>query len=116
MAENKKRDPAVRSSAAEYLTFVASAGESDASFEMRYEDENIWLTQRMMATLYDVDVQTISEHIKKVYDYQVGSSREGQLTISDGSPKGRRGCSSCSPPPSPYGAAPHSRPPTSVTS
>ena len=66
MAENKKRDPAVRSSAAEYLTFVASAGESDASFEMRYEDENIWLTQRMMATLYDVDVRTISEHIKKV--------------------------------------------------
>ena len=59
MAENKKRDPAVRSSAAEYLTFVASAGESDASFEMRYEDENIWLTQRMMATLYDVDVRTI---------------------------------------------------------
>ena len=41
MAENKKRDPAVRSSAAEYLTFVASAGESDARFEMRYEDENI---------------------------------------------------------------------------
>ena len=68
MAENKKRDPAVRSSAAEYLTFVASAGESDASFEMRYEDENIWLMQRMMATLYDVDVRTISEHIKKVCD------------------------------------------------
>ena len=34
---------------------------------MRYEDENIWLTQKMMATLYDVDVRTINEHIKKVY-------------------------------------------------
>ena len=63
-----KKDPVIRSSAAEYLTFVASTGESDASFEMRYEDENIWLTQRMMATLYDVDVQTISAHIKKVCD------------------------------------------------
>lgn len=39
----------IRSSVAEYLTFVASTGESDASFEMRYEDENIWLTQKMMA-------------------------------------------------------------------
>ena len=35
--------------------------------EMRYEDENIWLTQKMMATLYDVDVRTINEHIKKIY-------------------------------------------------
>ena len=35
---------------------------------MRYEDENIWLTQKMMATLYDVDVRTISDHIRKVFD------------------------------------------------
>ena len=34
---------------------------------MCYEDENIWLTQKMMATLYDVDVRTINEHIKKIY-------------------------------------------------
>jgi len=67
MAENRKKELAVRSSAAEYLTFVASTGESDASFEMRYEDENIWLTQKMMAALYDVDVRTINEHIKKIY-------------------------------------------------
>ena len=49
-----KNELPIRSSAAEYLTFVASTGESDASFEMRYEDENIWLTQKMMAALYDV--------------------------------------------------------------
>lgn len=55
MADKKKKELAIRSSAAEYLTFVASTGESDASFEMRYEDENIWLTQKMMAALYDVD-------------------------------------------------------------
>ena len=56
MDDKKKKELAIRSSAAEYLTFVASTGESDASFEMRYEDENIWLTQKMMAALYDVSV------------------------------------------------------------
>ena len=66
--DKKKKEIAIRSSAAEYLTFVASTGESDASFEMRYEDENIWLTQKMMATLYDVSVAAINQHIKKVYD------------------------------------------------
>jgi len=57
----------VRSSAAEYLTFVAAGGESDASVEMRYEDENIWLTQKMMATLYDVSVPAINQHLKRIY-------------------------------------------------
>ena len=57
----------IRSSAAEYLTFVAATGNSEQSFEMRYEDENIWLTQKMMATLYDVDVRTINDHIQKAY-------------------------------------------------
>lgn len=56
-----------KSSAAEYLTFVASAGEGGASFEVRYEDENIWLTQKMMAALYDVTKQTISQHINRIY-------------------------------------------------
>ena len=63
----KKNGITIRSSAAEYLTFVASTGESDTSFEMRYEDENIWLTQKMMAELYDVSLPTINEHIKKIY-------------------------------------------------
>lgn len=65
--DKKKKDITIRSSAAEYLTFVASAGGSGASFEMRYEDENIWLTQKMMAALYDVALSTINEHIKKIY-------------------------------------------------
>jgi len=65
---NKKNNPpAIRSSAAEYLTFVAATGSSEQSFEMRYEDENIWLTQKMMATLYDVETSTINEHITKIY-------------------------------------------------
>lgn len=67
--ENKKNDSAlVRSSAAEYLTFVASTGEDKDSIEMRYEDENIWLTQKMMATLYDVSVAAINQHLKKIFE------------------------------------------------
>ena len=64
----KKNDEiTIRSSAVEYLTYVASVGDQQDSIEMRYEDENIWLTQKMMATLYGVDVRTINEHIKKIY-------------------------------------------------
>ena len=67
--ENEKKDFAlVRSSAAEYLTFVASTGENKDSMEMRYEDENIWLTQKMMATLYDVSVAAINQHLKKIFE------------------------------------------------
>lgn len=65
--KKKKDEVTIRSSAAEYLTYVASVGDQQDSIEMRYEDENIWLTQKMMATLYDVDVRTINEHIKKIY-------------------------------------------------
>jgi hypothetical protein len=57
----------VRSSAAEYLTFVAASGSSKASVEMRYEDENIWLTQKLMATLYDVSVPAINQHLKRIF-------------------------------------------------
>lgn len=63
----KKNEIAIHSSAAEYLTYVASIGDSADSMEIRYEDENIWLTQRMMAQLYDVSLPTINEHIKKIY-------------------------------------------------
>ena len=63
----KKEKVTIRSSAAEYLTYVASVGDQQDSIEMRYEDENIWLTQKMMATLYDVGLPTINGHIKKIY-------------------------------------------------
>ena len=69
----KKNEITIRSSAAEYLTYIAAVGDSSESFEMRYENENIWLTQKMMAELYNVDVRTISDHIKKIYD-------DGELT------------------------------------
>jgi len=57
----------VRSSAAEYLTFVAAGGRSETSVEIRYEDENIWLTQKMMAILYDVSVPAINQHLKRIF-------------------------------------------------
>lgn len=56
----KKESVSIHSSAAEYLTFVASTGDQANSIEMRYEDENIWLTQKMMAELYDVSLSTIN--------------------------------------------------------
>lgn len=67
MSEKRKRGISIRSSAAEYLTYVASVGDIETNVEMRYEDENIWLTQKMMALLYDVDVRTINYHIKKIF-------------------------------------------------
>ena len=76
--KKKKDEVTIRSSAAEYLTYVASVGDQQDSIEMRYEDENIWLTQKMMATLYDVDVRTINEHIKKIYS---DSELEEEATI-----------------------------------
>ena len=63
MQNHESKHP-IRSSAAEYLTFVAATGDGADSIEMRYEDENIWLTQKMMATLYDVSVSAINQHLK----------------------------------------------------
>ncbi len=57
----------IRSSAAEYLTFAAAGGSSETSVEMRYEDENVWLTQKMMAALYDVSVPAINQHLKRIF-------------------------------------------------
>lgn len=64
----KKDEITIHSSAAEYLTYVAAVGDNADSMEMRYEDENIWLTQKMLAQLYDVSLPTINEHIKKIYE------------------------------------------------
>jgi len=63
----KNETSIVRSSAAEYLSFAAAGGSSEASMEMRYEDQNIWLTQKMLATLYDVTVSAINQHLKRIF-------------------------------------------------
>lgn len=61
------KEVALRSGAAEYLTFVASTGGQGESIEIRYEEENIWLTQKKLAQLYDVTVAAINQHIKKIF-------------------------------------------------
>lgn len=62
----KKSSELIRSSAAEYLTFIAASGEGGV--EAVYAGENIWLTQKMMAILYDVDVRTVNYHLKKIFN------------------------------------------------
>ena len=68
MINHHKAVSIVRSSAAEYLTFIVAVGNSEASVEMRNEDENIWLKQKMMATLYGVSVPAINQHLKRIFD------------------------------------------------
>lgn len=88
MPDKKKKEVTIRSSAAEYLTYIASVGDSNRSYEVRYEDENIWLTQKMMAALYDVDVRTINYHIKKIFsDSELEEDsviRKFRITAEDG--------------------------------
>jgi len=66
--KKKKTEINIRSSAAEYLTYIAATGDNATSLEMRYQEENIWLTQKMMATLYDVSIAAINQHIKNIFD------------------------------------------------
>ena len=68
MKKKKDNEITIRSSAAEYLTYVAAIGDNPESIEVRYEDENIWLTQKMLATLYDVTTSAINQHIKTIYE------------------------------------------------
>ena len=56
-----------KSSAAQFLTYIASVGTNSEKFEIRYEDENIWMSQKMLAQVYGVDLRTISYHIKKIF-------------------------------------------------
>lgn len=66
--KSRKTISITESSTAQYLTFVAATGDASHSIEMRYQDENIWLTQKMMATLYDVTVSAINQHLKRIFE------------------------------------------------
>jgi hypothetical protein len=85
-ATKKTEVTIVRSSAAEYLTFVAASGQGGV--EAVYADESIWLTQKMMGVLYDVNVRTVNEHLKKIFadsELQEDSViRKFRITASDG--------------------------------
>ena len=83
MSQNKQL---IRSSAVEYLSFIASTGQSGV--EAIYADENIWLTQKLMATLYDVETHTINYHLKKIFaDSELSEDsviRNFRITATDG--------------------------------
>lgn len=61
-------DKLVTSSTASYLTYVAAVGDDANTMEVRYEEENIWLTQKMMAELYGVSVSAINQHLKNIFE------------------------------------------------
>ena len=63
---NRDEKKVIRNSTAEFLIFTAEGGEE--TIEVRYEDETIWASQRMMAMLFGVDVRTISEHLKNIFE------------------------------------------------
>lgn len=88
MAKKRSKEISIRSSAAEYLTFVAATGGSNESVEVRYEDENIWITQKMLAVLYEVETNTINYHIKKIFEdselEEDSVIRNFRITATDG--------------------------------
>lgn len=65
MESNKHNKSLIRSSSAEYLTFIAATG--DGGVQAIYSDENIWLTQKMMGELYEVETHTVNYHLKKIF-------------------------------------------------
>ncbi|MCL2560648.1 MAG: hypothetical protein FWE07_09190 [Turicibacter sp.] len=76
------------SSAAQYLTFVASTGSTDENIEIRYEEENIWLSQKLIAELYGVSVKTVNEHLRNIFsDGELSENtvvRNFRITATDG--------------------------------
>ena len=86
--QNKNNQITIRSSAAEYLTFLASTSVDNQKIEIRYEDEDLWLTQKLISNLYDVEVNTINYHIKKIFtDNELEENsviRNFRITANDG--------------------------------
>ena len=87
MSERKKKyELSIRSSAAEYLTFIAASEEGGV--EAVYADEDVWLSQKMMGTLYGVNVRTVNEHLKNIFaDSELEEDsviRKFRITASDG--------------------------------
>ena len=86
MKKEKQEVSIIRSSAAEYLTFITATGESDVNAV--YFDENVWLTQKMMGLLYNVETHTINYHLKKIFaDGEINEDsviRRFRITAADG--------------------------------
>ena len=88
MTKKNTKEITIRSSAAEYLTFIAATGDDKNSVEVRYEDENIWITQKMLAILYEVETNTINYHIKKIFEdselSEVATIRKFRIVQTEG--------------------------------
>lgn len=86
MSKKKSNKDIVRSSAAEYLTFIAATG--DSGVDVIYADENIWLSQKMMGTLYQVETHTVNYHLKKIFEDneldEISVIRNFRITATDG--------------------------------
>jgi len=84
MSNNEKK--LIRNSTAEFLIFTSQTGEQ--SIEARYENETVWLTQKLMATLFDVSIPTINEHLKNIFDTGEADAssviRKFRITAADG--------------------------------
>src|SRR5579863_8042833 len=84
--KNPEHKLTIRNSTAEFLIFTQQAGEK--GIEARYEDGTIWLTQKLMAELFDVAIPTINEHLKNVFESQELDQnsviRNFLITASDG--------------------------------
>src|ERR1035437_1141487 len=83
---SKEQRLQIRNSTAEFLVFTAQAGEN--GIDVRVEAETVWLTQKLIATLFDVDVRTVSEHLKHIFangELQEDSViRKFRITAADG--------------------------------
>ena len=86
MPKKKKPEITIRSSAAEYLTFIAATGKADV--EAIYADENVWLTQKMLGVLYNVETHTVNYHLKKIFQdhelAEISVIRNFRITAADG--------------------------------
>lgn len=86
MKDNKKNKSLIRSSSAEYLTFIAATG--NGGVDTIYADENIWLTQKMLGELYNIETHTVNYHLKKIFlDSELDEDsviRNLRITAKDG--------------------------------
>ncbi len=85
--KKKTRGVTIRSSAAEYLAYASAIGKQETTVELRYEDENLWLTQKLIAELYGVSVSAVNQHLKRLMeDGEVGNSviKKYLITATDG--------------------------------
>ena len=64
---NRELEPQ-KSSAAQFITYIAALGKSSEKYELRYEDENIWISQKTLASIYGVEVPNIAYHLRKIYE------------------------------------------------